>query len=153
MQKHTITRALLAAALLAAGPLAWADTTSPVGLWKTIDDASKKEKSLVRIIEAGGVLVGKIEKLLDPNEKSDVVCDKCSDERKNQPVVGLTIIRGVKQDADNTALWDGGDILDPANGKVYKVRLKPAQDGKALEVRGFIGVPMFGRSQTWIRVE
>ena len=155
MQKHTVIRSLLAVALLAAGPLAWADTgASPIGLWKTIDDGSKKEKSLVRIVlDSGGVLVGKIEKLLDPNEKPDVVCDQCSDERKNQPVVGLTIIRGVKQDADDKALWNGGDILDPANGKVYKVRLKPAQDGKALEVRGYIGMPMLGRSQTWIRVE
>lgn len=153
MQKHTVIRSLLAVALLATGPLAWADNASPVGLWKTIDDGSKKEKSLVRIADSGGVLVGKIEKLLDPNEKPDVVCDQCSDERKNQPVVGLTIIRGVKQDADDKALWNGGDILDPANGKVYKVRLKPAQDGKALEVRGYIGMPMLGRSQTWIRVE
>jgi uncharacterized protein (DUF2147 family) len=153
MQKHTVTRSLLALSLAVAGPLAWADMASPVGLWKTIDDGSKKEKSLVRIVDSGGVLVGKIEKLLDPNEKPDVVCDLCSDERKNQPVVGLTIIRGVKQDADDKALWNGGDILDPANGKVYKVRLKPAQDGKALEVRGYIGMPMLGRSQTWIRVE
>ncbi|HEX5685513.1 MAG TPA: DUF2147 domain-containing protein [Ideonella sp.] len=132
---------------------ALAQSASPAGLWKTIDDGSKKEKSLVRITDTGGVLSGKIEKLLDPNEKPDVVCDQCSDDRKNQPVVGLTIIRGVKQDADDKTLWNGGDILDPANGKVYKVRLKPAQDGKALEVRGFIGMPMFGRSQTWIRVE
>jgi uncharacterized protein (DUF2147 family) len=132
---------------------AFAQSASPAGLWKTIDDGSKKEKSLVRIVDNGGVLSGKIEKLLDPNEKPDVVCDQCSDDRKNQPVVGLTIIRGVKQDADDKALWNGGDILDPANGKVYKVRLKPAQDGKALEVRGYIGMPMLGRSQTWIRVE
>ncbi|MEK8031800.1 DUF2147 domain-containing protein [Ideonella sp. DXS29W] len=153
MQKHIVRHTLLAAALATAGSLAWADAASPVGLWKTIDDGSKKEKSLVRIVDSGGVLTGKIEKLLDPNEKPDVVCELCSDDRKNQPVVGLTIIRGVKQDADDKALWNGGDILDPANGKVYKVRLKPAQDGKALEVRGYIGMPMLGRSQTWIRVE
>ena len=151
--RSLFTRSLLAASLAITGSLAWADVSSPVGLWKTIDDGSKKEKSLVRIVDAGGVLVGKIEKLLDPNEKPDVVCDKCGDERKDKPVVGLTIIRNVKANADDHELWDGGDILDPGNGKVYKVRLKPAQGGKALEVRGYIGMPLLGRTQTWIRVE
>jgi uncharacterized protein (DUF2147 family) len=145
---------LLAAASLAfAAAGASAQSVSPVGLWKTIDDATKKEKSLVRIVEAGGVLVGRIEKLIDPAEKADPVCDKCSDERKDKPVVGLTIIRNVKASADDHELWDGGDILDPGNGKLYKVRLKPVQGGKALEVRGYIGMPLLGRTQTWIRVE
>ena len=109
-----------------AGLSAWAQST-PVGLWKTIDDDSKKEKSLVRISEAGGVFSGKIEKLLDPDTKPDAKCDKCSDERKDQPIVGLPIIRNVKANADDATLWDGGEILDPNNGKTYKVRLKPAR--------------------------
>ena len=124
----------------------------PVGLWKTIDDETKAEKSLVRISEAGGVYTGKIEKLLDP-AKATAVCEKCSDERKNQPVAGMTIIKGVKQSADDKDLFDGGEILDPNNGKVYKVRLKPADGGKKLDVRGYIGAPLLGRTQTWIRVE
>lgn len=124
--------------------------TSPIGLWKTIDDETGKEKSYVRISEAGGVVTGKIEKLINPKE-ADPKCDKCTDERKDQPVVGMTIIRNVKKDTDE--LWDGGDILDPNNGKVYKVRLKPEDGGKKLTVRGYIGMPMLGRSQTWIRVE
>ena len=65
----------------------------------------------------------------------------------------MTIMRSVKQDAEDKGLWDGGDILDPKNGKVYKVRLKPIEEGKKLEVRGYIGAPLFGRTQTWIRVE
>ena len=146
---HLLTAASLALTATAAA----AQSMSPVGLWKTIDDASKKEKSLVRIVEAGGVLIGKIEKIIDPTEKADALCDQCSDERKNQPVVGLTIIRGAKANADDRELWDGGDILDPGNGKVYKLRLKPVQGGKALEVRGYIGMPLLGRTQTWIRVE
>ncbi|MFN3417105.1 MAG: DUF2147 domain-containing protein [Caldimonas sp.] len=126
---------------------------SPVGLWKTIDDGSKKEKSLVRISDQGGVLIGRIEKLLDPESKADAVCDKCSDERKGQPIVGLNIIRNVRPNADDAAIWDGGDILDPNNGKVYKVRLKPVDGGKKLEVRGYIGAPLLGRTQVWQRVE
>ena len=125
--------------------------TTPVGLWKSIDDETKTEKSLVRITEAGGALVGRIEKLLDPT-KQDAKCDKCSDARKDQPVTGMTIISGVKA-SDDKSLWEGGEILDPNNGKTYKVRIKPVDGGKKLEVRGYIGAPMLGRTQTWIRVE
>jgi uncharacterized protein (DUF2147 family) len=99
------------------------------------------------------VFSGKIEKLLDPDTKPDAKCDKCSDERKDQPILGLPIIRNVKANADDAALWDGGEILDPNNGKTYKVRLKPADGGKKLEVRGYIGAPLLGRTQTWHRVE
>jgi uncharacterized protein (DUF2147 family) len=144
--------AIVAGVLALAGLSTWAQNT-PAGLWKTIDDESKKEKSLVRISEAGGVFSGKIEKVLDPDTKPDAKCDKCSDARKDQPIVGLPIIRDVKANADDATLWDGGEILDPNNGKTYKVRLKPADGGKKLEVRGYIGAPLLGRTQTWYRVE
>jgi uncharacterized protein (DUF2147 family) len=127
--------------------------TSPAGLWKTIDDHDKSEKSLIRISESGGVYTGKLEKLLDPNAKPDTVCDKCTDDRKDKPIVGMTLIKGVKQNETDKSLWDGGEILDPNNGKTYKVRLTPADGGKKLDVRGYIGAPLFGRTQTWIRVE
>ena len=139
---------LIAAFAVHAAVLAQA---TPVGLWKSIDDETKKEKSLVRIVESGGVLTGKIERLLDP-AKQDDVCDKCTDERKNQPIAGLTIIRNAKASGDD-ATWTGGEILDPNNGKVYKLRLKPVDGGKSLEVRGYIGAPLLGRTQTWTRVE
>ena len=132
--------------------LALAQAT-PVGTWKTIDDATKKEKSLVRIVDSGGVLSGKIEKLLDPATAADAVCDKCSDDRKDKPILGLTIITGVKKSASADDLWDGWHILDPNDGKVYKVRLSPVDGGKKLEVRGYIGMPLLGRTQTWLRVE
>lgn len=122
---------------------------TPAGLWKTIDDETKQEKSLVRIVDSGGTLSGRIEKLLDPS-KADARCDKCSDARKGQPVVGMTIIENVRKNADE-AYWEDGSILDPNNGKNYRVRLTPKDGGKALEVRGYIGP--FYRNQTWIRVE
>jgi uncharacterized protein (DUF2147 family) len=137
-------------ALIAAAGTALAQAT-PVGLWKTIDDETKAEKSQVRITEAGGVLTGKIEKIADP-AKQDSTCDKCSDERKDKPVLGMTIIRSAKPDSDKQ-FWEGGDILDPNNGKVYKLRMKPIEGGKQLEVRGFIGLALLGRTQTWIRIE
>jgi uncharacterized protein (DUF2147 family) len=132
--------------------LAHAQTT-PVGLWKSIDDASGKEKSLIRIVETDGVLSGKVERLLDPATKPDLRCEKCTDSRKDQPVVGMTVLRNVRQDASDKGLWGGGDILDPNEGKVYKVRLKPIDGGARLEVRGYIGMPLLGRTQTWQRVE
>jgi uncharacterized protein (DUF2147 family) len=144
-------RQIAAIALFAAAGLAQAQT-SPAGLWKTIDDDGKTEKSLVRITEAAGVLSGKVEKIFDA-AKQDATCDSCSDARKGQPVLGMTIIQGVKANAGEAGLWDGGEILDPNNGKTYKVRLKPVNGGKTLEVRGYIGMPMLGRTQTWQRVE
>jgi len=142
-------KSLFAAALLLPA-LALAQNT-PVGLWKTIDDDGKTAKSYVRISEQGGTLVGSIDKLLDPKDPVDAKCDLCKDDRKNQPVVGLQIIRGVKAEGDGT--WGGGEVLDPNNGKTYRTRLKPVDGGKKLEVRGYIGAPLFGRTQTWVRVE
>ncbi|MEO8060044.1 MAG: DUF2147 domain-containing protein [Burkholderiales bacterium] len=130
--------------------LAHAQAT-PAGLWKTIDDKTKKERSLIRITDSGGVLTGRLEKSLDPDSKPGEVCDKCSDERKDKPLIGMALIRNTKQNASDPAIWDGGDITDPDNGKVYRLRLKPLDGGKTLEVRGYIGP--FYRNQTWVRVE
>ncbi len=142
---------LVALSLALASTAALAQT-SPVGVWKTIDDKTKTERAQIRISEAGGVFSGKLEKLLAADAKPDSVCDKCSDDRKDKPIVGMEIMRGVKRgDGDN--LWDGGTILDAAEGKVYKVRLQLAEGGKKLEVRGYVGMPMLGRTQTWIRIE
>jgi uncharacterized protein (DUF2147 family) len=140
----------LAGALALAACSSWAQTT-PVGVWKTIDDDGKTEKSLVRISDSAGVLTGKIEKIFDP-AKQDSKCDKCSDERKDKPVLGMTIIEGVKKIADE-AYWGDGSILDPNNGKTYKVRLTLKDGGKVMDVRGYIGAPLLGRTQTWLRVE
>jgi uncharacterized protein (DUF2147 family) len=146
----TIKNTLVACALMAHA-LAFAQA-NPAGLWKTIDDDGKTEKSLVRITEAGGVFSGKIEKVFDP-AKQTAVCDQCSDDRKGSPMVGFQVIRNVKaKDGDDT-MWDGGDITDPNNGKVYKVRMKPVDGGKKLEVRGYIGAPILGKTQTWLRME
>jgi uncharacterized protein (DUF2147 family) len=136
-------------ALLAGSAMAQA---TPSGLWKTIDDETKAEKSFVRISDSGGVYTGKVEKLVDPS-KQDAKCSDCSDERKDKPIVGMTILRDIKPDPDDRGSWVGGDILDPNNGKVYKVRLKLADAGKKLDVRGYIGTPLLGRTQTWLRVE
>ena len=142
-------RAVIALAISAASLSALAQT-SPVGLWKTIDDDGKTEKSLVRITDQGGVLTGTIEKVFDAS-KAEAKCEKCTDDRKDKPVIGLPIIRNVKQDADDKEIWTGGEILDPNNGKIYKTRLKPIEGGKRMEMRGYIG--FIYRTQVWQRVE
>lgn len=144
------TSALLLSLTLLAGT-AWANN-SPVGLWRTIDDNTKEARSHVRITETNGTLSGVVEKILNP-ARVDRVCDQCTDERKGQKIQGMTILRNIKHNASNKEIWDGGDILDTDSGKLYKVRLKPIDGGKQLEVRGFIGAPLLGRTQTWIRVE
>ncbi|MEJ6006444.1 DUF2147 domain-containing protein [Paucibacter sp. AS339] len=143
-------RSFVAAAVLSLVSTIAMAQASPVGLWKTIDDDGKTEKSLVRITENGGVLTGTIEKVFDP-AKQDAKCDKCTDDRKDKPVTGMQIIRGVKQDSDDKSHWEGGEILDPNNGKTYKTRLKAVDGGKKLEMRGYIG--FFYRTQVWVRAE
>ena len=144
-----IKQTLAAWALCAVSATAMAQMT-PVGLWRTIDDDGKTEKSQVRISEQGGVLTGVIEKITDPT-KQDSKCEECTDDRKGKPVIGMAIIRGVKQDSDDKGVWGGGTILDPNNGKTYKTRLKPIEGGKRMEMRGYIG--FLYRTQVWVRVE
>jgi uncharacterized protein (DUF2147 family) len=144
----------IAAAGLAASALvapAWADDSSPVGLWKNIDDVTGKPKALIRITESNGALQGQIEKLFrGPTEDQNPKCEKCEGARKDAPVVGLVIMSGLKKDGSE---YTGGEILDPDNGKVYKSKLSLGDGGKKLNVRGYIGIPMLGRSQTWVRQE
>ena len=133
-------------ALACVASTAWAQMT-PVGVWKTIDDDTGQAKSLVRISEQGGVLTGMVAKgLLAKPERT--VCDLCTDARKDQPIVGMTIIEGAKAD-ESGQKWVGGEILDPNNGKTYRLELMPMDGGKTLRVRGFFG-PFF-RTQVWHR--
>jgi len=122
---------------------------TPVGLWRNIDDKTGEAKAEIRIVENGGVISGKIDKRLGKDVKPDDTCDKCSDDRKDQPILGLEIIRGAKK-AEGKDVWEGGKILDPENGRNYTLRLTPIEGGKKLEVRGSFGP--FGRTQTWVRV-
>lgn len=141
--------ALLAAALLPLGVLA--QEASPVGLWRNIDDQTGKPKALIRITESNGEFNGKIEKLFrEAGEDQNPKCDLCEGARKDQPIIGMTILTGLKQEGDE---YTGGQILDPANGKTYKSRMSLSAGGKKLDVRGYVGVPMLGRTQTWNRVD
>jgi uncharacterized protein (DUF2147 family) len=130
---------------------ALAQAPSAVGRWTTIDDDTKKPKSVITIYEEGGKLFGKIEKLFrEPNEDQNPVCDKCEGALKNQPILGMVILRDLKKDDDE---WSGGTILDPGNGKTYKCKIAVEDGGKKLKVRGYIGLSLLGRTQHWVRAE
>jgi len=146
------TMLLLAIGLIAASSgHALADLGSPVGLWRTIDDRTGKERALVRIVENNGVFEGRVEKIFPhPDDDPQHLCRKCEGPRKDQPILGMVILWGIKQDGDQ---YTGGEILDAKEGKTYRCKMKLVAGGRKLEVRGYIGVSLFGRSQTWSREE
>ena len=144
-----LIRTSIAVAALSIGSFAFAQMT-PVGTWHTIDDNTKEIKSEIVITESGGIVSGKISKLLRKTADQNAKCTECSDDRKDKMMVGLEIIRGAKK-ADGKDVWEDGKILDPENGKNYTLRLTPVEGGKKLDVRGSIfGI---GRTQTWVRVQ
>ena len=130
-------------------PLSFA-ADSPVGLWKTIDDKTNKPRSLVRIVEENGEYKGIVEKGLREDDNPERVCEKCDAPRKNQKIQGMTFMWGLKKDGNE---FKGGEILDPENGKIYRCKMKLVDGGKKLDVRGFIGIALIGRTQTWWREE
>ena len=130
---------------------ALAQAATPVGRWTTIDDETKKPKSVIAIYEENGKLFGKIEKLFrEPTEDQNPVCDKCEGALKNQPILGMVILQNLKKDDDE---WTGGTIIDPANGKTYKCKIAVEDGGKKLKVRGYVGMALFGRTQHWVKAE
>lgn len=147
---HIIKNAAMIAAMLVLPP-AWAEDASPVGLWKNIDDVSGKPKALIRITENKGELEGRLEKLFrPPSQDQNPRCSHCEGANKDQPIVGMVFMSGLKKDGDE---YGGGQILDPDNGKIYRSKVKLIDGGKRLSVRGYIGVPLLGRSQVWVREE
>lgn len=125
-----------------------ADAGSPLGEWKTFDDKTGRARALVRIYEQDGKLFGKIERSFSPGAEKRF-CSVCTDERKDQPMLDLIIIRNMKRTDDGYA---GGDILDPDTGTVYRCKMHVDAGGTKLIVRGFIGISLLGRTQTWERM-
>lgn len=134
----------------AAPTLAQTANSSPAGLWQTFDDDTHAPKALVEIVERAGKLSGRIVKLFPaPGEDADPRCTRCAGARHDQRVVGMTILWNFRRDGDR---WDSGEVLDPESGDIYRALLHPRDGGKSLDVRGYIGMPLLGRSQVWTRV-
>lgn len=143
--KHLFS--LLVLSLLMTSPAFSADMTSAVGDWLTIDDKTGKPKSVLRISQVDNELRGTILKVMDLADQN-AVCEKCTGANKNKPIIGLTIMWGLKKAGTG---WAGGTIMDPNDGKFYRAKMALIAGGKKLNVRGFIGFSLFGRTQTWIR--
>lgn len=131
--------------------LTWAQ--SPEGYWKTIDDETGKIQSILKIGKENERLYGKIVKVFPaPGHLANEVCKACKGARHNQPIVSMVIMEGLKQDVNAPLEWKDGEIIDPRTGNTYHCNLRLSAKGDRLNVRGYIGVPLFGRTQTWVRV-
>ena len=130
----------------------FAQATDPaVGIWKTIDDKTNEPSSLIKIEDVNGVLEGTVIKIIPtPGKVSTSTCSLCKDERKDKPIVGMKIMTDLKR--EKPGVWTNGKILDPEEGEIYRVRLV-TEDGKKMDVRGYIGIPLLGRTQVWYKAE
>ena len=135
---------LIAFSLLLVGTVTQAEQ-APIGYWNTVDDSTGEVKSTVELYLDGDLLYGRIVELINPEEPNPV-CEKCTGEKLNEPVIGLTIIEGLSFDGD---YWTDGEILDPENGKTYECKIW--REGNKLMVRGYIG--FFYRTQSWLLSE
>lgn len=147
--RHTLRSVLIAIVLLVPSLQVLADNDTPVGSWTQVDDETGKPKSIIEISQApDGALQGVVKTVIFSEQGPHPICKLCDGARHNQPVEGMTIMWGVKRDGD---VWDGGQILDPKNGKTYKVKLSLTDGGQKLDVHGYIGFSLLGRSQVWTR--
>ncbi len=133
----------------AVAPLYAAEPTA-VGLWEQVDEKSGQAESWFRITERNGVYEGAIVKIFfKPGEDPNWVCDRCEGAERGAPVLGLTLIKGMHR---NGLKYDDGTIMDPRDGSVYRALMQLSPDGRKLEVRGYLGISLFGRSQVWNRL-
>jgi uncharacterized protein (DUF2147 family) len=139
--------------IFATGITYGAKSDSPTGFWRTIDDETQEPKSIVELQKNNmGEITGKVIKILKTDDGSDPrtkKCINCQGVRQNQLIEGMTILWGAKKNGDE---WTGGEILDPKTGSIYNVKFYLNEDGSKLNVRGFIGIALLGRTQVWERV-
>jgi uncharacterized protein (DUF2147 family) len=147
---HIRTLAYIALALLATmGAARAADDSSAAGWWQPIDGKTGEPLGLIRIYEDHGLFFGRIEPS-SPSDDRSRRCTRCTDERRDQPIIGLVLIRNMRPQGDE---YVGGDILDPDTGWIYGCKFRVIDDGRKLMMRGYFGISLFGRSQIWKRVQ
>jgi uncharacterized protein (DUF2147 family) len=150
----SVLKVLVVGAVISAGAGVVAapafDPSSAVGLWEQVDEKTGKPESWFKITERNGVYQGNIVKMFfKPGEDENFVCDKCEGDEKGKPVLGLALIKGMQR---NGTSYENGTIMDPRDGAVYRALMRLIEDGQKLEVRGYLGIALFGRTQTWNRL-
>jgi uncharacterized protein (DUF2147 family) len=145
--KYTLITIVAAVAVTCTS--AWGQDDTPLGLWKSIDEHTNKPTALIRITEADGKLQGRVETVfVQPGESANPICEECEGDLKNQPVIGMIILKGLRLVGGE---YTEGRILDPDSGVVYRCTMKILEGGNKLLIRGFVGIPLLGRSQVWLR--
>lgn len=136
--------------IAASGVYGQSAVPSPAGQWHTFGDGGTQPRAVIRITETDGVFTGTIVRSLVPGEDPDKLCIKCSGERNHQRLMGMAFLTGMKRGEGE---YSGGEILDPDTGGVYRSSMRLSEDGRRLTVRGYIGIPLFGRTQEWVRAD